>query len=120
MLFFHSYKSPGLVLDIVPDIRGMNDATIKAAPRKTGMIVLGGGECGVRGCAGWAQVGETCVGTAWCGWLSRYGCAGGSVGRELAPLIRCFLPSAAHPARPPPCRMLAPQGCPSTTSTTPT
>lgn len=43
MLFFHSYKSPGLVIDIVGDIRAMNDEAIKAAPRKTGMIILGGG-----------------------------------------------------------------------------
>lgn len=44
MLFFHSYRNPGLVLDIVADIRAMNDEAIKAAPRKTGMIILGGGE----------------------------------------------------------------------------
>ena len=44
MLFFHSYKAPGLVLDLVADIRAMNDEAIKAAPRKTGMIILGGGE----------------------------------------------------------------------------
>jgi len=43
MLFFHSYKNPGLVLDVVGDIRGINDAAIKAAPQKTGMIILGGG-----------------------------------------------------------------------------
>jgi len=35
---------PGLVLDIVEDIRRMNDQALKAAPRKTGIIVLGGGE----------------------------------------------------------------------------
>jgi len=44
MLFFHSYKNPGLVLDVVGDIRGINDAAIKAAPQKTGMIILGGGK----------------------------------------------------------------------------
>ena len=44
MLFFHSYKSPGLIIDIVDDIRQMNDAALKAAPRKTGIIILGGGE----------------------------------------------------------------------------
>lgn len=43
MLFFHSYKNPGLVLDVIGDIRGINDAAIKAAPQKTGMIILGGG-----------------------------------------------------------------------------
>lgn len=44
MLFFHSYKSsPGLVVDLVQDIRAINQQAIKAAPRKTGMIILGGG-----------------------------------------------------------------------------
>lgn len=44
MLFFHSYKSsPGLVIDLVQDIRAINQEAIKAAPRKTGMIILGGG-----------------------------------------------------------------------------
>mmetsp|Transcript_24959 Transcript_24959/g.48690 ORF Transcript_24959/g.48690 Transcript_24959/m.48690 type:complete len:391 (+) Transcript_24959:161-1333(+) len=41
MLYFHSYKRPGLVLDLVADIRAVNDQAIKA--RKTGVIVLGGG-----------------------------------------------------------------------------
>lgn len=41
MLYFHSYKRPGFVLDIVQDIRAVNDEAIKA--RKTGVIVLGGG-----------------------------------------------------------------------------
>ena len=45
MLFFHSYKNPGLVIDIVGDIRRMNDSAMKAAPRKTGIIILGGGGC---------------------------------------------------------------------------
>lgn len=44
MLYFHSYKSPGLVIDMVGDIRAINDEAIKASPRKTGVIVLGGGE----------------------------------------------------------------------------
>ena len=44
MLFFHSYKQPGLVIDIVDDIRKMNDTAMKAAPRKTGIIILGGGQ----------------------------------------------------------------------------
>ena len=43
MLYFHTYKNPGLVLDLVADIRAMNDEAIKAAPRKTGMLILGGG-----------------------------------------------------------------------------
>lgn len=41
MLYFHSYKRPGLILDLVSDIRAVNDQAIKA--RKTGVIVLGGG-----------------------------------------------------------------------------
>jgi len=41
MLYFHSYKRPGLVLDLVADIRAVNDHAIRA--RKTGVIVLGGG-----------------------------------------------------------------------------
>uniref|UniRef100_A0A6J0TCD4 Deoxyhypusine synthase isoform X2 n=1 Tax=Pogona vitticeps TaxID=103695 RepID=A0A6J0TCD4_9SAUR len=41
MIFFHSYKKPGLVLDIVEDLRLINTQAIFA--RKTGMIILGGG-----------------------------------------------------------------------------
>jgi len=41
MLYFHSYKREGLVLDLVRDIRAVNDEAMKA--RKTGVIVLGGG-----------------------------------------------------------------------------
>ena len=43
MLYFHSFNSPGLVIDIVADIRAMNDEAVNAKPRKTGMIILGGG-----------------------------------------------------------------------------
>ncbi|EFJ46913.1 hypothetical protein VOLCADRAFT_105354 [Volvox carteri f. nagariensis] len=43
MLFFHSYKSPGLRVDVVEDIRRINDLAMRASPRKTGMIILGGG-----------------------------------------------------------------------------
>jgi deoxyhypusine synthase len=44
MLYFHTYKSsPGLKIDIVEDIRLMNDQALKAAPRKTGVLILGGG-----------------------------------------------------------------------------
>ncbi|KAG6553454.1 hypothetical protein Mapa_004366 [Marchantia paleacea] len=43
MLYFHSYKNPGLVIDIVQDIRQMNSEAVAAKPRKTGMIILGGG-----------------------------------------------------------------------------
>lgn len=43
MLYFHSYKRPGLTLDIVRDVRAINDTALKASPRATGVIVLGGG-----------------------------------------------------------------------------
>ncbi|KAL0410548.1 UNVERIFIED_CONTAM: Deoxyhypusine synthase [Sesamum latifolium] len=44
MLYFHSYKKePGLVIDIVQDIRAMNGEAVHAGPRKSGMIILGGG-----------------------------------------------------------------------------
>ncbi|KAL3642954.1 hypothetical protein CASFOL_013769 [Castilleja foliolosa] len=43
MLYFHSYKNPGLVIDIVQDIRAMNSEAVHAGPGKTGMIILGGG-----------------------------------------------------------------------------
>mmetsp|Transcript_17768 Transcript_17768/g.36444 ORF Transcript_17768/g.36444 Transcript_17768/m.36444 type:complete len:375 (-) Transcript_17768:1628-2752(-) len=45
MLYFHSYKNPGLVVDLVEDIRSINTQAVKASPRKTGMIILGGGVC---------------------------------------------------------------------------
>jgi len=45
MLYFHSYKNPGLVVDLVQDIREINTHAVKASPRKTGMIILGGGVC---------------------------------------------------------------------------
>lgn len=41
MIYFHSFKNPGLVLDLVEDIRGMNSQAIFA--KRTGMIILGGG-----------------------------------------------------------------------------
>ena len=44
MLYFHSFNNPGLVVDLVEDIRAMNDeARLVTRPRKTGMLVLGGG-----------------------------------------------------------------------------
>lgn len=42
MIYFHSYRKEGLVLDIASDIRRMNDHAIRA-PGKTGVILLGGG-----------------------------------------------------------------------------
>jgi deoxyhypusine synthase len=41
MLYFHSYKRPGFVLDIAEDIRAINDLAIRS--HATGMIILGGG-----------------------------------------------------------------------------
>ncbi|XP_021807050.1 deoxyhypusine synthase isoform X1 [Prunus avium] len=43
MLYFHSFRSPGLIVDVVQDIRAMNGEAVHANPRKTGMIILGGG-----------------------------------------------------------------------------
>ncbi|GLJ38255.1 hypothetical protein SUGI_0778770 [Cryptomeria japonica] len=43
MLYFHSYRNPGLVIDIIQDIRAINGEAVHANPRKTGMIILGGG-----------------------------------------------------------------------------
>lgn len=43
MLYFHSYKSANLTIDLVKDIRRLNDLSLKAP--KAGMIVLGGGVC---------------------------------------------------------------------------
>lgn len=42
MIFFHSYKNPGLVLDIVEDLRLINTQAIFA--KRTGMIIKAG--CG--------------------------------------------------------------------------
>eukprot|EP01112_Ceratiomyxa_fruticulosa_P010503 TRINITY_DN2783_c0_g1_i1.p1 TRINITY_DN2783_c0_g1~~TRINITY_DN2783_c0_g1_i1.p1 ORF type:complete len:359 (-),score=68.16 TRINITY_DN2783_c0_g1_i1:232-1308(-) len=41
MIYFHSYKTPGLVIDVVGDIRAMNNEAVFA--RHTGIIILGGG-----------------------------------------------------------------------------
>ncbi|RZC49918.1 hypothetical protein C5167_018345 [Papaver somniferum] len=60
MLYFHSFHKPGLIIDVVQvlvtstiklptisvcliDIRAMNGEAVHAKPRKTGMIILGGG-----------------------------------------------------------------------------
>ncbi|KAF7964371.1 hypothetical protein HWV62_9301, partial [Athelia sp. TMB] len=43
MIYFHSFRSPGLILDIVADIRSLNELARKS--KKAGMIVLGGGVC---------------------------------------------------------------------------
>lgn len=41
MIYFHSYKRPEFTLDLVDDIRAINDTAVRAA--RTGMIILGGG-----------------------------------------------------------------------------
>lgn len=43
MIYFHSFKNPGLILDIVQDIRELNEKSRKSV--KAGMIILGGGVC---------------------------------------------------------------------------
>ncbi|KAH0587525.1 hypothetical protein H2248_006308 [Termitomyces sp. 'cryptogamus'] len=43
MIYFHSFRNPGLVLDIVQDIRDLNERS--RTSRKAGMIILGGGVC---------------------------------------------------------------------------
>ncbi|XP_063899834.1 probable deoxyhypusine synthase [Zophobas morio] len=41
MIFFHSFKHPGLRLDIVEDLRQLNFEALRAA--RSGLIILGGG-----------------------------------------------------------------------------
>ncbi|XP_046546831.1 deoxyhypusine synthase-like [Haliotis rubra] len=41
MIYFHSFKNPGLVLDLVEDIRRVNSQAVYSV--NTGMIILGGG-----------------------------------------------------------------------------
>lgn len=41
MLYFHSYKNPGLIVDIIEDIREINNQAVFA--KHTGMIIVGGG-----------------------------------------------------------------------------
>lgn len=41
MLYFHSFRNPGLVLDIISDLRRLNTIAVKA--NNTGIVVLGGG-----------------------------------------------------------------------------
>lgn len=43
MIYFHSFRNPGLVVDIVQDIRNLNELSRKS--KKAGMIILGGGVC---------------------------------------------------------------------------
>jgi deoxyhypusine synthase len=41
MIYFHSYRNPGLIIDVVGDIRLIN--TKAAFAKKSGIIILGGG-----------------------------------------------------------------------------
>ena len=41
MIYFHSFKRPGLVVDIAQDIRRLNNMALKA--RRSGMLICGGG-----------------------------------------------------------------------------
>lgn len=41
MIYFHTYKNPGFVLDIVEDIRRINNEAVFA--KHTGLLILGGG-----------------------------------------------------------------------------
>ncbi|XP_076620484.1 deoxyhypusine synthase [Colletes latitarsis] len=41
MMYFHSFKNPGLVIDIVSDLKRLNTMSMKAV--KSGMIIVGGG-----------------------------------------------------------------------------
>lgn len=41
MIYFHTFKNPGLVIDIVSDIKSINQQAVFA--KKTGVIILGGG-----------------------------------------------------------------------------
>lgn len=40
-MYFHSFKSPGLIIDVVGDIRAMNNQSVKSC--KNGCVILGGG-----------------------------------------------------------------------------
>ena len=41
MIFFHSYRNPGLTIDIVRDLTKLNKIALKS--KKSGAIILGGG-----------------------------------------------------------------------------
>ncbi|KAH9912626.1 Deoxyhypusine synthase [Epithele typhae] len=43
MIYFHSFRNPGLIVDIVQDIRNLNELSRQS--KKAGMIILGGGVC---------------------------------------------------------------------------
>ncbi|XP_064457441.1 probable deoxyhypusine synthase [Ornithodoros turicata] len=41
MIYFHSFRNPGLIVDIAQDIRRVNTMVVKAV--KSGMVIVGGG-----------------------------------------------------------------------------
>ncbi|XP_058795279.1 probable deoxyhypusine synthase isoform X2 [Phymastichus coffea] len=41
MMYFHSFKNPGLVIDIISDLKRLNTIAMKAV--KSGVIIIGGG-----------------------------------------------------------------------------
>lgn len=41
MMYFHSFRNPGLIIDILKDLRRLNTMAVKAA--NSGMIIIGGG-----------------------------------------------------------------------------
>lgn len=41
MMYFHSFRNPGLIVDIVSDLRRLNTMAVKAV--NTGMVIVGGG-----------------------------------------------------------------------------
>uniref|UniRef100_A0A146L376 deoxyhypusine synthase n=3 Tax=Lygus hesperus TaxID=30085 RepID=A0A146L376_LYGHE len=41
MMYFHSYKNPGLIVDILQDVKRVNKMAVRAA--NSGMIIVGGG-----------------------------------------------------------------------------
>lgn len=41
MLYFHSYRNPGLIVDIISDLRRLNTMAVKAC--NSGIIIVGGG-----------------------------------------------------------------------------
>ena len=119
-------RSPGLRVDIVEDIKKINDTAMRAAPRKTGMIILGGGGWMVAACRRRRESGCQTrppsalrmrpAGSAWHAWHS---CTGQcprlpEAGTECTGWARLSPADAAGP----PLGWV--QACPSTTSTTPT
>lgn len=40
-MYFHSHRNPGLILDIISDLRRLNTMAVKAV--NSGMIIIGGG-----------------------------------------------------------------------------